>query len=430
MRPPSLSYPAPHATTPDRPVFRSVVFRWIWQVYVERLTPAGRWLLWTTAAVAVFGASSLDIQAYVLFCYLTGLWLVAFAGMLLARPRVTLAARHAERVCAGETLPVEAELTQHGRAALGDVTVVPHRLPPSVRPVPEGGAPLPPLRRGETARARLGLRCERRGVYTLSGFRVESGFPFGLLLATRLFAEERPLVVYPRFDPLARLRLESGRRYQPGGVALASVVGDAFEYLGNREYREGDSIRDIDWRATARLQRPIVREYREEYFLRAAVVLDTHVPRGAPAEQRAAFERAVSLAAAASDFMARQEYIVDLFAAGPVLYHLTAGRSLAYLDQILDILACVEENPAEPFEVLEPEILESLARITTVICVFLDWSETRRAFAERLRAQGAGVKVVVVRDGPCALDPSADAARFGGIPVVSRAEYERGIEEL
>src|SRR5439155_5720747 len=118
------------------------------------------------------------------------------------------------------------------------------------------------------------------------------------------------------------------------------------------------------------------------------VILDTHVPRRARPERREAFERAVSLCAGISDYMARQDYLVDLFAAGPNLYHLTAGRSLAYLDQILDILACVEENPADPFDVIEPQIAELMARISTVICVFLDWNETRRAFAHRLLAQG------------------------------------------
>ncbi|HEX2973224.1 MAG TPA: DUF58 domain-containing protein, partial [Tepidisphaeraceae bacterium] len=202
------------------------------------------------------------------------------------------------------------------------------------------------------------------------------------------------------------------------------------EFIGNREYREGDNVRDIDWRATARLCKPIVREYRDEYYLRVAVVLDTHIPKGAKASDREAFEGAVSVAAAISDFMARQEYLVDLFAAGPNLYHLTAGRSLAYLDQILDILACVQENPAEPFEVIEPEIMENLSRITTVICVFLDWNPARRDFVERLRQQGAGVKVVIARDGACTLNPLAEDDRSGPIVVLSRADFKRGIEEL
>ena len=149
--------------------------------------------------------------------------------------------------------------------------------------------------------------------------------------------------------------------------------GDSFEYLGNREWRDGDNPRDIDWRATARLSGAsssslVVREWREEYFLRVGVVLDTHVPLSAPASKRlflqelrerlpgkaarlarqAALERGVSICAAVSDALARQDYIVDLFAAGPNLYHLMAGRSLAYREQILDILACVEGSPEEP----------------------------------------------------------------------------------
>ena len=171
---------------------------------------------------------------------------------------------------------------------------------------------------------------------------------------------------------------------------MTSQLGESFEYLGNRDYREGDNPRDIDWRATARATRPIVREWVEEYMLRAAVILDTHIPASLgrkPAQHRREdFKRGVCICAAVSDYMARQDYLVDLFAAGPDLYHLTAGRSLAYLDQILDILACVEESSAEPFDAIEPHIGALLERLSTVICVFLDWNPVRRNFALRLRS--------------------------------------------
>ena len=164
--------------------------------------------------------------------------------------------------------------------------------------------------------------------------------------------------------------------------------------------------------------------------LRVAVILDTHVPKNAKPAARDAFERAVSVSAAVSDYMARQDYLVDLFAAGPNLYHLTAGRSLAYLDQILDILACVRENPQEPFAVIEPEILENLSKITTIICVFLDWNDSRRAFVHRMAEQGAGVKVIIVRDGRCTMDPIAEGDVLGEIPVIGEKEFKAGIEEL
>lgn len=406
--------------------FRSLVVRRLWRFYTQRLTQAGRWFLWPTLFFTFYGSLSLEAQVYIFFAYAFGIWAAAGVCLLVWRPRVLLQARHAERICAGETLPVELEVLNQGGLSGTGLSVLPHRLPRQVDAVPEDGVALPPLGPGEKARAFLGLRCPQRGVYRLRGFRVESAFPFGLLRAHQLAGPEWPLVVYPKFSPLARLSLTTGRSLQPGGVALASNVGDSFEYAGNREYREGDSARNIDWRATARLNRPIVREYREEYFLRVAVVLDTHVPRQAGAS----FERAVSLCAAVSDYMARQEYLVDIFAAGPNLYHLTAGRSLAYLDQILDILACVEASPVEPFAVLEPELMENLARITSIICVFLDWNAARQAFVHKLHAQGAGLKVVIVRDTPCTLDPAAESGLLGAIPVIGQTAFEEGVVEL
>ncbi len=411
------------------PVMSSSLLRWIWRVYVQRLTRAGRWFFWPSGIFIGYGFASLQIQGYIPSSYVAGLWLVALVCARLFRPKVHVRAEHVDRVCAGQTLPVDVEVEQLGRLAV-DLYVLPHRLPRGVAADPEDGVPVPALRLGEKTRVRLGLHCWKRGVYRLNGIRVESDFPSFLLLASRRFEQQRPLMVYPQFTRLARLRLPTGRRYHPGGVALASNLGESFEFIGDREYREGDNVRDIDWRATARLSRPIVREYRDEYFLRVAVILDTHIPKNATPAMRQSFEHAVSLSAAISDFMARQEYLVDIFAAGPNLYHLTAGRSLAYLDQILDILACVDENPQEPFEVIEPEIMESLSRITTVICVFLDWNDTRRAFVHRLAQNGAGVKVVIVREGDCALSPIADSDVIGPIPVLSNADVQRGIEEL
>jgi uncharacterized protein (DUF58 family) len=418
----------------DFPLFKGQISRAIWRIYTQRLTRAGRWFAVATAALFSYGgASSMQLQSFVPAGYVAALWWIALMALLLYRPKVKLWTQLSSRTSVGEILPVDVEVEQHGALRGADLVVMPHRLPLAIDSVPEEGIALPDLRRGQKAKVRLGLRCHKRGKHLFHGFRVESGFPFGLLRSRKVFYQQHAILVYPNFTPLARLALPTGRRYQPGGVALASELGESFEYLGNREYRDGDNVRDIDWRATARVQRPIVREWVEEYMLRVAVILDTHVPQ--PSKQgkidRAdAFERAVSVAAAVSDYMARQDYLVDLFAAGPNLYHLTAGRSLAYLDQILDILACVEANPNEPFEIIEPQMAELLSRISTVICVFLDWNETRRSFVQRMQAQGAAVKVIIMRDGSCTLDPMDDARGLGQVPVISKPEFDRGIDEL
>lgn len=411
------------------PLFRGQISRFVWKLMVLTVTPAGRWFMVTTLFVAAAASIELTYQQYVPFCFFTGIWLAAILYHLFSRPAVSLKVRHSDRISVGEVLPVDVDVTQSGSHVGADLTLLAHGLPPMVDAVEAEGVRLPILRPRETARVRLGLLCRKRGQQQLKGYRIESDFPFGLLRTYRVHYRPQPLLVYPRFHPLARLTIPSGRRYHPGGVALASNLGESFEFLGNREYQDGDNVRDIDWHATARVGRPIIREYREEYFLRVGVVLDTHVRRGEPARSED-FERAVSMAAAVSDYMSRQDYIVDLFAAGPNLYHLTAGRSLAYLDQILDILACVDETRVEPFETLEPAILENLSKITTVICIFLDWNETRRAFVERIAQAGNAVKVMVVRDSSTTANVAGAFDLAGYVPVIGRVEFERGIEEL
>ena len=45
---------------------------------------------------------------------------------------------------------------------------------------------------------------------------------------------------------------------------------------------------------------------------------------------------------------------------------------------------------------IEPELLSSIHRLTTVICVFMTFDEKRRALDELLRSTGVGVKVILV----------------------------------
>lgn len=404
---------------------RTRLLPWLVRFYLVRLTRAGKWFFWPCVIIAPHASFSLQYQGYVAFAWCAALWIVAFVGLALFRPRLAARVSQPVRVCAGETFDVCIEASRPRGGIGSDLRVVADRLPEGVDAIEEDGVPLPDLARGASARATLRLKAARRGTYQLKRFRVESDFPLGLLNAVQYVGEPRPLLVYPAFKPLARIALPMGRRYQPGGVALASVVGESTEFIGDREFRDGDSVRDIDWRATGRLQRLIVREYREEYFCRVAVVLDTHVPKGSPAVRREDFERAVSLCAAVGDVLAREEYIVDIFAAGPALYHLAAGRSLAYLDQILDILACVEESPEEPFWAIEPELSQYLDRLSSAVCVFLDWDARRREFLEDLRRRGVGVKAVVLRSGPCTHAPEAV-----GLQVVRPEDFDGGVREL
>jgi len=419
-------WPASTQDITANPLFKGKLSRWCWRFISHRMTRVGRWFVWPTLLLMLFGSMSLEWQPYVIFLYVAALWLVALLVALCRPPRVSLQANHAERVCAGEVLPVAVVIAPRGRYAGVDLQVLPDRLPPGLVAVPADGLPAPTLAPGEQARVWLGIHGRQRGVYALPGYRVESDFPFGLLNAYRFYPLPSRLLVHPNFTPLTELALPPGFREQPGGVALKARQGDSFELLGNRKYQQSDNIRNIDWRATARLREPVVREYTQEYFMRVGVILDTDLPKNARSAEHDNFERAVSISAAVSDFMARRQYLVDLFAAGEHLYNLAAGQSLTYLDQILDILAGVESCPRQSFTTLEPELGPLLGKIALVICVLLDWNEARRRFVEHLAVYGVAVKVIVVRDTPCTLDPRA----MPDLTLVRRADFAAGIEVL
>ncbi|TWU43810.1 hypothetical protein Q31b_13420 [Novipirellula aureliae] len=216
---------------------------------------------------------------------------------------------------------------------------------------------------------------------------------------------------------------------------MTSDIGESPEYIGNREYVAGDSARRIDYRSWARLGRPIVREYQEEYYCRVALVLDTFVDArskrrfaNASRDVDCEFEAAVSLSASIADALSRGEYLLDLFAAGPELYVFRAGRHTAHLENVLEILACVDACPKNPFEKVSPAISEELNNISTVIGVFLDWDASRAQLARTAAERGCRVVIYVVRDGETSEPIEFDEGRV--IQIQTDAIRSGGIESL
>jgi uncharacterized protein (DUF58 family) len=218
-----------------------------------------------------------------------------------------------------------------------------------------------------------------------------------------------------------------GRRYQPGGIPLTSSTGDAIEFIGTREYRPGDAVRNIHWRSWARRGAPVVKEYQEEYFCRIAIILDTFLTRAASDAEHAAFEAAISMVASIADYFSRSEYVVDILAAGPDVYEVSSGRSLAYLDNILDVLACIEPCYDPPFRTIGPHLFEKLSQLTTVVAILQDWDDEREAFLRSVCSSGVAVRAMIVHDGPTTRDWHSAADDLGSVQLLSPAQIEAAI---
>ena len=89
------------------------------------------------------------------------------------------------------------------------------------------------------------------------------GWGFWELLERLGTAERRR--VYPDFAQIARYAWLAGdRRLQEIGIKTYQLRGQGTDFKQLSEYRVGDSVRHIDWRATLRLGKPIVREFQDE----------------------------------------------------------------------------------------------------------------------------------------------------------------------
>jgi uncharacterized protein (DUF58 family) len=81
--------------------------------------------------------------------------------------------------------------------------------------------------------------------------------------------------VYPDFAQVARYAWLAGdRRLQEIGIKTRRRRGEGTDFKQLSEYRVGDSVRHIDWRATLRLGKPIVREFQDERDQRVLLLID------------------------------------------------------------------------------------------------------------------------------------------------------------
>lgn len=362
----------------------------------ERLTSAGLVVFYMGLASNVLTGGSAVFKGYLLGCGLGAILLVSMVAARLARRPARLTPMIPERVTQGIPFEIRCQVENLSHKVAPDVNLRLIGLPLKVSVEPEVGPYLGDLEPGQMGEAVWTLTIPSRGRFVVEAIHQATLFPFGLWRDWYRHSVERSLLAYPRFHPLQSLEMPVGRKYQPGGMALTSNVGDSTEFLCTREFRSGDSLRMIHWRSWARGGKPVVKEFQEEFFCRIALVLDTFLTANTVKKRRSDFEAALSLAAAVSDQISRDEYVIDLFAAGPELYQLQAGRSLAYLENVLDILACVEPCLEPAFQKLEPILLDGLENVTTTVVILLGWDEARARLLRAVRERGCALKVIFV----------------------------------
>ncbi|HEV3355330.1 MAG TPA: DUF58 domain-containing protein [Pseudonocardiaceae bacterium] len=402
------------------------------------LTTRGRCLLAAGIAAALCSAVLNERDLLRVAVFVIALPLLGAA--LAATSRVGLSARRTvvtPRVPAGEQTEVVLEINATGRIPSGGLLLedgVPYTL---------GGRPrfvVERLRRRNTVRLGYQLRPTMRGVHNVGPLRGRITDPFGLAEFERELAARSRVVVIPRVMRLTGLPGGSGQGAgDDGSIRLRSGQGEDDAIV--RQYRQGDDLRRVHWRSTARRDELMVRVEERPWRGGITVLLDRRGPAHRGTGPTSSLEWAISLCASVCLHLHHVGHQVRLVTEDAVTVageHSDTGHSD---DVVLDGLASLQvsqrrdfsagTDPGEGFELIAifgaldatgaAELARSRIRRPRSLAVLLDvnrWSSEDRPYDPAEAAgllRDAGWGVVIARPDVSMNNIWTDLCRIGSV---------------
>jgi uncharacterized protein (DUF58 family) len=246
------------------------------------LTPTRR----TAEAVAICAVAFLFLQPYVAIIPVLGVLAVAVVDALAIRGRPKVTVERASVYARGVPTPITISVHE----VLRDRARIRQAVPPDITIAPsEGDGVLECL-----------LTPKRRGRHVLPAPSVRLLGPLGLASWTHNHCgSSDEIVVFPDVI-MARRLAESVRRgkFREQGRLVRGPLGLGTDFESIRDYLPDDDVRQVNWRATARLGRPMTNVYRVEQDRDVICVIDTGRLMAAPTGDRTRLDVAVDTAAA------------------------------------------------------------------------------------------------------------------------------------
>ena len=115
----------------------------------------------------------------------------------------------------------------------------------------------------------------QRGKFEFDAVQLRVLSPLGLWWRDQRIETRDTVHVYPNFAAVTKyILLATMDRLQQMGIRKRRRRGEGSEFHQLREFREGDSLRQVDWRATARHGKLISKEYQDERDQNIIMLLD------------------------------------------------------------------------------------------------------------------------------------------------------------
>ena len=267
------------------------------------------------------------------------------------------------------------------------------------------------------------LRSDLRGKFEIGPVQLRVADSFGLVELERAASGRTIFVVTPRVVPLSRTVI--GRTWAGEGEGRARLTSTAGEDdVIPREYRDGDELRRVHWRSTARYGELMVRREEQRWRNRATIFLDSRSRSHMGTGMASSFEAAVSAAASVGVHISREgltgQFVTDVA---------TVRSGPLFPDVLLDTLAVISPSASRNLDQALAE-LRTASGVLIAIVGRMSAPEARKLAA--CRSEGSQALAILldvatwaidrqhagaVVAGPGGSTPADVASRANGAPV-------------
>ena len=229
---------------------------------------------------------------------------------------------------------------------------------------------------------RIPVKCTRRGVFRISGLELTFSGPFMNEINVMKFDNNCEITVFPKAAEVNRLNPVNSRVM--GEVERRKfLLEDPFVFRGIRDYNSNDSLKNVNWRATARTGNLMVNEFDESVSRNVCILLN--LEEDGALRYDSVSEEAISVASGMAQMLIAQGVSVSVICNGRDIDTrertvITRGSGMGHLNSINAALARIDlDIPMEEYsDMLGRLIIEGNPDRHNDNCVYVVVSASRR----------------------------------------------------
>jgi uncharacterized protein (DUF58 family) len=263
------------------------------------------------------------------------------------------------------------------------------------------------------------LVAYKRGYYPVGPFTTKLGDTLGLADLQDLEKQSDFITVYPRIIPLTKAKLPSR---SPVGTLRhhLPIFEDPSRMRGKRDYVASDSLRRVDWKATASAGRLQVKQFEPSIALQTVIFLNLNTIEYGTRRTIDSTELAIVIAASLANWAVSQKQSVGLTTNGVVsltdnlrVQPIPSRKGRGQLVHILDLLARLHTTETHPLTELLSRETPNLPWGTTVVIISGSINEALFDEIFQIQRRGQNVVMIIAGHGGNIKQARQQARRFG-----------------